>query len=100
MILAIHVPMFGTAHTDARSLICACGANDWDWRGDPVAQLVPGQPLTCLRCGKISKVMWGTEEPDHVSTWINGEYCPHYLCKSLAAKLRQQKGYVQERRNL
>ena len=93
MILSIHVPMFGTQHTDAVALVCKCGANDWDWTGGAVDTLNPNQKLRCLRCGNESTVLWGLEEPDHVSTWLNGEYCPHRLCKLLAEQLRESEGW-------
>lgn len=94
MILSIHVPMFGTEHTEARALVCKCGTNDWEWNAGVIGPLAMGQKLKCLACGNISVATWGLDEPDHISTWLNGEYCPHRLCALRYEKLRNKKGWL------
>ena len=94
MILSFHTPLFGTTHTDGQLLICPrCGAGDWDWHGGPIGTANPGDRIKCLRCGKDVIVNWGLVEPDHISTWIDGEYCPHRLCQAMYKKLKVKNGW-------
>ena len=95
MKLYIHVPMFGTPHIDSKPIECSycprgkeMGQNDWADVGITVCN--PGMQLTCLKCGHIVIINWGLVEPDHLSTWLNGEYCPHRLCKLKAIEGRMQ----------
>jgi hypothetical protein len=97
MYLAIHVPMFGTAHIDSRPIECpTCprgkehGISDWEERD--ITRCNPGDELVCKRCGTKVYINWGLAEPDHFSTWLSSEHCPHRLCRlkyqQLLAQLR------------
>ena len=94
MILYIHVPMFGSPNIEAKPLVCsACGRkDDWVYDGPDVKTLDPGEVFIC-GCGTRHIVNWGLEEPDHLSTWINAEYCPHRLCRIKWKELCESKGY-------
>jgi len=98
MYLAIHSPMFGTAHIDAKAIECprfprgvSLGENNWEQ--EDIATLNAGSHLTCQRCGNSVEILWPIEEPDHVSTWLNSEFCPHRLCKLKLAQLQKEKGW-------
>lgn len=99
MYLAIHSPMFGTVHIDAQAIECptcprgtSLGASDW--RDVDIATLSDGSSLTCNRCGSTVMINWPIEEPDHLSTWLNSEYCPHRLCKIKLEQLKAEKAWA------
>ena len=48
---------------------------------------------TCKPCGKVIYINWGLEEPNHLSTWLSSEQCPHRLCVIKYAQLRQSMGW-------
>lgn len=92
MYVAFHMPMFGSLSIDSKPLECpTCprhkehGANDW--LDADITTCSAGDKFTCARCGTAVTVMWGLDEPDHLSNWLNGEYCPHRLCKIKYAAL-------------
>lgn len=90
MFLAFHYPFFGSATVDAHVIVCPqCGANDW--RDREIATCNPGDELKCNQCGKMVFINWGLVEPDHLSTWLSSEHCPHRLCKLKYAELCQQQ---------
>lgn len=98
MYLAIHVPMFGSTTVDSKPIECPhCpkkgehGANDWVDAGvvPGVTPCNPGDKYTCARCGTVVTINWGLVEPDHLSTWLNSEYCPHRLCRRMVEQLRE-----------
>lgn len=95
MYLAIHSPMFGTANIDSHQIECPfCprgkeqGINEWE--DIDITSCNPGDKLVCKRCGKAVYINWGLAEPDHLSTWLNSEYCPHHLCKLKYAELVEE----------
>lgn len=84
MHLAIHTPMFGTANVESRVINCpSCGpsVDGADWEDAPIDDCYPGQQFKCKKCGNVVFVNWGLVEPDHLSTWISFEHCPHRLCR-------------------
>ena len=98
MYVAFHSPMFGTAHVDSHPLECPfCprgkekGQNDWEARNINVCN--PGDVYTCLQCGRSVTINWGLVEPDHLSNWVNSEYCPHRLCKIKYQELCLERGW-------
>jgi hypothetical protein len=98
MYVAFHSPMFGTAHVDSHPLECPfCargkekGQNDWEERNINVCN--PGDVYTCLQCGRSVTINWGLVEPDHLSNWVNSEYCPHRLCKIKYQELCLERGW-------
>lgn len=93
MYLAMHVPMFGSMNVDSKPIECpTCprgvskGASDWQERN--ISTCDHSDAFTCNRCGTVVTVMWGLEEPDHLSTWQNSEHCPHRLCRIKYAELQ------------
>jgi hypothetical protein len=93
MFLAIHVPMFGTANIESKPIECptckrgiSSGTNNW--REVDVTACEPGMVLTCAECGGTARINWGLVEPDHLSTWINSEHCPHRLCREKYQQLK------------
>lgn len=100
MFVAFHYPFFGSATVDAHQLVCPrCNSNDWKDRD--ISSCNPGDEFQCARCGKIVWINWGLEEPDHTSTWLSSEHCPHWLCQSKYAELREAMGWtrmLQDRR--
>lgn len=98
MYLAFHYPFFGSATVDAHPLECprcprgvAHGTNDW--KDADIAVCNPGDHFTCNRCGQDVIINWGLAEPDHLSTWLSSEHCPHRLCKIKYAELCAQMGW-------
>lgn len=96
MYVSFHLPMFGTPHVDAKPMECpvcprgeSMGANDWKERD--ISTCNPGDKYECVRCGTVVEVMWGLDEPDHLSNWMNSEYCPHRLCKLKFTELNLTK---------
>lgn len=79
--LFIHVPFFGSATVDSKPILCArCGKNKWVWEKGDVANSDGNEGIVC-ECGHASWINWPVLEPDHISTWLNSEYCPHRLCR-------------------
>lgn len=98
MYLAMHLPMFGTAKIDSRPIECPkCPKGKErgvsNWVEVPIDDCFPGQQFTCAECGTVVTVNWGLEEPDHLSTWLSSEHCPHRLCKIKYAELRVEMGW-------
>ena len=59
---------------------------------DTIESCDPGQPLECAKCGKVVEINWGLMEPDHLSTWMNPEHCPHHICQYVySGKAAKQK---------
>jgi DNA-directed RNA polymerase subunit RPC12/RpoP len=86
MYLAIHVPMFGSPNIETKPIECPycprgkeLGTNDWEEKD--ITTCNPGDEFVCKKCGKKVFINWGLEEPDHLSNWLNSEYCPHRLCR-------------------
>jgi DNA-directed RNA polymerase subunit RPC12/RpoP len=84
--------MFGSKNVESQPIECPkcprglqMGANDWE--DAPVDECYPGQKFKCKRCGTEVTINWGLVEPDHLSTWVNSEYCPHRMCKVLYERL-------------
>jgi hypothetical protein len=101
MYLAFHMPMFGTPNVDSKPIECptcprtvSFGANDW--QDKDISTCNPGDQFVCNRCGTVVTVMWGLEEPDHLSTWMNAERCPHRLCRIKFTELKATKGWSNE----
>jgi hypothetical protein len=99
MQLFIHVPMFATAHVDSQRIECPyCprgkefGTNDWQERD--ISTCNPFDEFICNRCGKSVFINWGLVEPDHLSTWMNSEHCPHRLCRLKYAELCRENGWA------
>jgi len=109
MYLAIHAPMFGTANVDSKPLECPrcprgkqMGENNWRpaglfgfvlrlkwYEAWYIRDCYPGQRFICKKCGKPMFINWGLVEPDHLSTWVNSEHCPHRLCRLKYRQLKQ-----------
>lgn len=99
MYLAFHMPMFGTLNIDSKPVECpTCprlvSLPVSDWQDKDISTCNPGDQFTCNRCGTVVTVMWGLDEPDHLSTWMNAEYCPHRICRLKYAELVRQKGWT------
>ena len=83
MKLAIHTPLFGCPTVESHALQCPkCPATvtGAEWFDAPIDDCFPGQEFRCETCGTTAYVNWGLVEPDHLSTWLNPEHCPHRLC--------------------
>jgi DNA-directed RNA polymerase subunit RPC12/RpoP len=92
MFVAFHYPFFGSSTVDAQQMRCPqCGANDWRDRDTTTCN--PGDEFECAKCGKKVYINWGLVEPDHLSGWISSEYCPHRLCRTKYAQLREERGW-------
>ena len=98
MMLYMHMPMFGTPHIDSKPIECPhcprgkeSGENNWV--DIDLTECDPGDQLTCKKCGNTVYINWGLVEPDHLSSWLNSEYCPHRICKLKFAELCKEKGW-------
>ena len=92
--MMFHTPFFGSATVDAQTMTCPqCGGNDWKERD--ISTCNPGDVYECAKCDKRIFINWGLEEPDHLSTWINSEHCPHRLCKMKYEDLSVARGWSQ-----
>jgi DNA-directed RNA polymerase subunit RPC12/RpoP len=90
--VAFHYPFFGSSTVDGYQLLCPdCGANDWEQR--EIAVCNPGDEFKCQRCGKKVWINWGLVEPDHLSSWLNSEYCQHRVCRLKFSELGTKKGW-------
>jgi hypothetical protein len=86
--LFIHVPMFGSVNVDSKPIVCArCGQNKWLWDKGPAVNSDGNEEIACADCGQTNLIFWPVLEPDHISTWLNSEYCPHSLCRIKYAAL-------------
>jgi hypothetical protein len=93
MFLAIHSPMFGEPNVDAVAITCpGCGRNEWNEQA--IEECNPGDEFTC-ECGKKVTINWGLVEPDHLSSWLSSEHCPHRLCKVKYRQLSESMGWKQ-----
>jgi hypothetical protein len=99
MYLAIHVPMFGTPNIDSKPIECpTCprgiqfGVNDWEPQDITICN--PGDKFTCTKCGTVVTINWGLVEPDHLSSWMNSEHCPHRLCRIKYEEWKRAKGFA------
>lgn len=95
MALFIHVPMFGSVNVDSKIVTCPhCGNNSWDWPADlPISGCEAMKEIRCAICHKSAYLLWGLDEPDHLSTWWNAEYCPHRLCQIMYGELCEKMGW-------
>jgi len=91
--LFIHVPMFGSVNVDSKPIVCAhCKKNDWIWQKASVVNSDGNERILCM-CGQPSWINWPLLEPDHISTWLNSEYCPHRLCRIKYAELCKEMSW-------
>ena len=88
MYLAVHTPLFGSKSVESQPIECpkcqrgkVMGQNDWE--DAPIDECSPRQKFKCKHCGTEVKINLGLIEPDHLSTWVNSEYCPHRFCRLL-----------------
>lgn len=94
MFLAIHVPMFGSVNIESKPINCPyCSSGMNDWKDAPISTCSPGDRFTCTKCERDAIINWGLCEPDHLSTYINSEYCSHPLCIAKYAELLSLKGW-------
>lgn len=92
MYVAIHVPFFGSSTVDAIQIRCPqCNANNWIERD--ISTCNPGDEYICSDCSKKIWINWGLVEPDHLSTWLSSEHCPHNLCILKYKQLKEEMGW-------
>lgn len=92
MYLAMHLPYFGASTVESTAIVCpTCGRNDW--QDIDLSYCNPGDKLACNQCSHCSFVTWGLVEPDHWSTWLSSEHCPHRLCQLKYRELRAASGW-------